>query len=145
MLKANLQSLNPKFQIEVRSVDWPTYLKDTIRGNLPLFIIGWMADYPDPHNFVFPFMHSQGTFSGWQNYANSEVDSLIDQGILEVESAERRQINYSLQELYYEDVPSVTIVQPLGRHWERDWLNGWYYNPVFPDIGYFYTLWKGYE
>jgi len=68
MLKENLESLNPKFKVEVRAVEWPIYLKAMVRGQLPVFIIGWLADYPDMHNFVFPYMHSKGTFAEWQGY-----------------------------------------------------------------------------
>jgi len=35
------------------------------------------------------------------------------------------------------------LVQPLQRHFERDWIAGWYYNPSYPGI-YGYNLWKCY-
>ena len=68
MLKENLESLNPKFKVHVRAVEWPIYLKAMVKKQLPVFIIGWLADYPDPHNFVHPYMHSKGTFAAWQGY-----------------------------------------------------------------------------
>ena len=68
MLKENIESLNPKFKIHVRAVEWPIYLKAMVKKQLPVFIIGWLADYPDPHNFVHPYMHSKGTFAAWQGY-----------------------------------------------------------------------------
>ena len=68
MLKENIESLNPKFKVEVRAVEWPIYLKAMVKSQLPVFIIGWLADYPDPDNFVFPYMHSEGTFAAWQGY-----------------------------------------------------------------------------
>ncbi len=142
VLKENIESLNPKFHINVRAVEWPIYLRAMVRGQLPCFIIGWLADYPDPHNFVHPFMHSQGAFAAWQHYSNPEVDKLIDEGIRTINPDARKQIYYKLQEIYHEDVPSVPLYQPLGRHWERTWLHGWYYNPIYPGV-YFYPLWKG--
>jgi len=68
MLKENIESLNPKFKVHVRAVEWPIYLKAMVKKQLPVFIIGWLADYPDPHNFVHPYMHSKGTFAAWQGY-----------------------------------------------------------------------------
>jgi peptide/nickel transport system substrate-binding protein len=68
MLKENIESINPKFKVEVRAVEWPIYLKAMVRSQLPVFIIGWLADYPDMHNFVFPYMHSSGTYAAWQGY-----------------------------------------------------------------------------
>ncbi len=81
ILQQNLFTLNPKFKVNLQIVEWPTMLNDMVMGVLPMFVNGWIADYPDPHNFVFPFMHSKGAFSGWQKYNNPEVDELITQGI----------------------------------------------------------------
>jgi peptide/nickel transport system substrate-binding protein len=148
ILEKNIESLNPKFEIDVINRDWPVYLREMVRSKLTLYIIGWLADFPDPHNFVHPFMHSEGSFSAWQHYSNPTVDNLISSGIIETDPAKRRAIYYELQRIYYEDVPSLPTVQPLGRHYERDWVQGWYYNPIIPGTphgGYYYPIWKGYE
>ncbi|MEM3397664.1 MAG: ABC transporter substrate-binding protein [Nitrososphaerota archaeon] len=144
IIKENIEKLNPKFKIHIREVEWPVYLKAMVKGQLPLYIIGWLADYPDPHNFVHPFMHSAGAYAAWQKYANPHVDELIEKGIEETDPVKRKEIYYELQRIYFEDVPSFALVQPLGRHWERDWIQGWYYNPIHPGI-YFYDLSKGYS
>jgi peptide/nickel transport system substrate-binding protein len=142
MLMNNINSLNPKFHVGVQEVPWgSTYLPQMVQSMLPVFIIGWLADYPDPDNFVFPFMHSQGTFAAWQLYSNPTVDSLITQGISTADGPARQQIYYNLQSIYYNDAPSVTILQPVGRHFERDWVRNWYYNPIYPGF-YFYHAWK---
>jgi len=138
IFEENVEALNPKFQIEVRPVDWSAY-------RLTLFIIGWLADYADPHNFVHPFMHSQGDFSSFQSYSNPIVDELINRGIRTVDPEKRRSIYYQLQWIYHEDVPSVPLYQELVRHYERDWVHGWYYNPVYPNgeiQGYLYPIYK---
>ena len=143
ILKYNIESLNPKFKIYIRAVEWPTFLRALVGSQLPTFIIGWLADYADPHDFVFPFMHSSGAFSAFQHYSNPQVDKLIEEGITTTNSTKREMIYRKLAVIYYDDVPSVPLYQPLGRHYERDWVKGWYYNPIFPGI-YFYTLSKGY-
>jgi len=146
IFEENIEALNPKFQIEVRPVDWPTYLRDLVHHKLTLFLIGWLADFPDPHNFVYPFMHSKGTFSEWQSYKNPIVDRLIKEGIEEINPEKRKRIYYELQMIYYDDVPSVVLNQASVRHYQRDWIHGWYWNPVIPngDIGgYFYAMSKG--
>jgi len=146
MFEDNVEALNPKFSIEVRPVEWATYLDELIANKLTLFIIGWGADYADPHNFVYPFMHTHGTFSEFQSYSNPEVDRLIGEGIATVDPAKRQEIYYQLQAIYYEDVPSIGLNQPLQRRYERDWVKGWYYNAVIPDsntCSYLYSIWKG--
>lgn len=141
ILKSSIESLNPKFHIDITATSWGPYLGQMINGELPIFIIGWLADYPDPHNFVHPFMHSYGAFTYYQGYSNSYVDSLIDAGIESIDPAERETIYYELQDIYHDECISVPLYQPFGRHFERDWVQGWYYNPIYPGV-YAYHLWK---
>jgi len=78
-----VNSLNPsRFFLETLGLDWGTQiLPAMVAGELPVFHMGWLADYADPHDFVFPFMHTYGTFSAWQRYSNPRVDELIEAGI----------------------------------------------------------------
>jgi len=122
-------------------VDFGYLLSNLVYSALPIVHLGWLADYPDPHNFLYPFMHSEGDFVRFQGYSNSTVDALIEDGLHTVDATERREIYYQLQQIYHDDCPSIPTVQPLGRHWERTWVQGWYYNPAYPG-NYFYHLWK---
>ena len=145
IIQQNLFSINEKFNVLIQVMQWPTLLRGMYAGLLPMFQIGWTADYPDAHNFVFPFMHSAGTFSGWQNYNNPEVDSLISQAISSPSSTERESLYRQLDQIYYDDVPSIMQGQILGRRYFRDWIGGFYFNPVIPgDCGNWYSLTKGY-
>ncbi len=144
--KQNVESINPKFHIEIQAEDWPQYLDDMIAGNLPMFIIGWLEDYHDANNWVNPFMASTGTFSGWQGkdlvaYAKAHWDPLIKKAATSVDPKERMSIYAQLEKDYYEQAPSVVLYQPLGRHYEQSWIKGWYYNPIYPGI-YFAPLYK---
>jgi peptide/nickel transport system substrate-binding protein len=110
-----------------------------------MFQIGWRADYPDAHNFMFPFMHSAGTFSGWQNYNNPAVDTLVAEGIAGTTSAAREATYRQLDQLYYDDVPSFILSQAFGRRYFRSWVKGFYYNPALPgNTGNLYELSKEY-
>jgi peptide/nickel transport system substrate-binding protein len=146
ILAENLLSINEKFVINVQAMQWPTLIGGMYMGLLPMFQIGWLADYPDAHNFMFPFMHSGGTFSGWQNYNNPEVDALIAQGIGSTDPAERQSIYNQLAQIYYDDTPGILLAQPLGRRYFRDWVQGFYFNPVLPSqLGHIYGLSKSYD
>lgn len=145
ILQAGLFAINPEFKVGIQVQQWPTMLRGMYMQLLPVFIIGWGADYPDPHNFVYPYMHSSGDFSEWQSYSNPEVDALIEQGIAVVDPAERQAIYYQLQELYIEDVPSFIVAQLVGRRYFRDWVQGFIFNSIDPaEIGHVYTLSKEY-
>lgn len=137
-----LEAMNDDFQIDVEERKWDVYLGEMVSKKLPIFIIGWAPDFPDPHNFVTPFMHSTGTFSAWQGYGRPEVDDLIDAGISSTDEDERRQIYYDLQEIYHEDVPSFPLCEPQPQRFHRSWVEGWYHNPMYPTAIYAYELSK---
>jgi peptide/nickel transport system substrate-binding protein len=143
ILKPTIESLNPKFHIELVMAPggWGTYYTIIMNGEAPLFTMGWLADYADPENFVRPFMHSSYAFASWQRYGNETIDDLIEEGVGTINTTRRREIYYELQRIYHEDCPSVPLHQSAGFHFERDWVQGWYYNPVYPSF-YFYPLWK---
>jgi len=146
ILQANLSAINEKFIVRIQAMQWPTFLRGMYTQLLPMFQIGWLADYPDAHNFIFPFMHSSGTFSGWQNYSNPEVDALIEQGIAAVDPAERQAIYNELAQWYYDDVPGILLAQATGRRYFRDWVQGFYFNPILPSqLGNIYELSREYD
>lgn len=130
VLKSNLEALNPKFKVDVRGVTWAQYLSLYRQSKLPMWIIGWAADYPDPDNFVTPFMHSTGTYGKAQGYSNAQVDKLIADARNETDPAKRRAIYFDLMKIAFED-PITLYLQPTGFVVMRSWVRGWYNNPAF--------------
>jgi peptide/nickel transport system substrate-binding protein len=143
IIKANVESLNDKFHIQIQSLPWPNYLYSTRDHEMPIFSLGWLADYADPHNFAYAFMYSDGAFAQWQMYSNETIDNLMREGIGTMNETARREIYYELQLVYHEDCPSVPLYQSIGRRFEREWVRGWHYNPLLWSINYFYAQWKG--
>jgi len=143
IIKANVESLNDKFHIQIQSIPLNNYSYLTRNHEQPMFGMGWSADFVDPHNFAYGFMYSGGAFTQMQLYSNATVDNLVREGIGTMNETARRQIYYELQSLYYEDCPSITLYQPIGRRFERDWVQGWYYNQLLWFSNYFYVQWKG--
>jgi hypothetical protein len=141
MIKAGIESLNSKFHVDVGPLNWTEFLPQRRQGQLPMFLGGWLADFADPHDFAYGFMYSHGDYPLMQRYANATVDALIEAGMRELDSDRRKQIYYDLQSLYHEDCPSVPLYQDRGRRVERDWVQGWYYNPLV-SVNYFYAQWK---
>jgi peptide/nickel transport system substrate-binding protein len=145
ILRDNLVEVNPKFQVTVLASEWSLILDEIFSGLVPMFQIGWQADYPDPHNFFHPFMHSGGAYSGIQGYNNPDADQLIEDGVKEVDPDARKDIYYDLQQIYHDDAPGIMLGQNLGRRYFQDWVKGYFFNPIDPsDIGHYNLLDKGY-
>ena len=143
MLKENIMSLNPKFQIEVRNVDWKDYMPAIRQFRYPIFIIGWGADYPDPHNFMYPYMSSNGTYGKYMGYNNPDVDKLLKAGIENVEPDKRAAAYDKLQNIWYEDALGIALFQPLELFVYRDYVKGYNRNPMFSQtVEFFWNITK---
>jgi peptide/nickel transport system substrate-binding protein len=143
------QSLGGKYKVNVVGLDWPVFLNAENNGYLPMYDVGWLADFADPDNFCEPYQASWGAFCSSQfdpdNNAMPEDQAFVDQEIhaalVEPDYNIRGNMYQDLQYRYWLDVPSFPLVQPLGRRFARDWVQGWYYNALFPGL-YAYDLWK---
>jgi peptide/nickel transport system substrate-binding protein len=124
MLAENIMSLNPKFQIEVANVEWKDYVVKYRNFQYPIYIIGWVGDYADPHNFLYTFMHSQGVYGRYMAYKNQEADELCDKGITIADPAERAKVYERLQHLWYEDAIGLCIYHETIYRFYRDWVEG---------------------
>lgn len=143
MLAENIMSLNPKFKIEIRNVEWKDYMVDIRAYKHPVFIIGWGADYPDPHNFMYPYMSSNGTYGKYMGYHNPEVDRLLKVGIENVNPMKREEAYAQLQQIWYEDALGIALFQPRELWVYRDNVKGFIPNPMFaPAIEFFHRMSK---
>ena len=133
MLAENIMSLNPKFRIEVRNVEWKDYLVKYRNYRYPIFITGWGADYADPHNFLYTFMHSQGVYGRYMAYQNNEVDRLCDAGIKTVDPKKREQIYSKLQQLWYEEAIGIPLYQQINVRAYREYVHGYVPNSMLTD------------
>jgi len=130
ILQNNLFEINPLFKISTQLMLWPNIVDEIALGRLPIYVTGWTADYADPHNFVFPYMHSDGFFAKAQRYSNELADDLIEAAISSNNHTERQMLYDQIAELYYNEAPSIMLVQVLGFYFFRDWIQGFVYNPM---------------
>jgi peptide/nickel transport system substrate-binding protein len=106
-------------------------------------IISWVADYPDPHNFAHPFMHSEGSHGRYLGVPTPDTDKLVEAGIAETDPAKRSEIYKKLQMMWYEKAIGLGIYQTTEMRFYRDWIQGFISNPLDAgDTEWLYRLWK---
>ncbi|MBX3054359.1 MAG: ABC transporter substrate-binding protein [Caldilineaceae bacterium] len=140
ILQANFRSINPKYQIELVGLPWPTMLAAFRVGQLPVVASGWVEDIHDPHNWVQPF--TVGTYAGRQNLPDdlkAQFQELVNAGVAAATPAEREAIYYKLQKLHHDSAIQITLAQATGVRYEQRWVQGYYYNPALFD-NYFYSF-----
>ena len=77
-------------EVTVRQLEWeifslPHFLKQEADE---MFTFGWIADYPDPQNFLDVLFHTGADYNTG-NYADSNIDTLLDQAAVESDNASR--------------------------------------------------------
>jgi len=146
MIKDFFESLGSQFVVNVVSITWDAYLDMFESFQLPIWSIGWLADFADADNFARPYMHSYGDFAYFQNYTSwngygTLKDQLIDQALSTPDGPARAALYKQLQQIYYNDAPFLPIDIPIGRRWCWYWVKGWYYNALYP-AQYYYSMYK---
>lgn len=141
---------NP-FKVIVEEITWSQTITGYATRTLPMYDIGWLADFADADDFMRPYMYSYGAFAYFQGYSASNgwgttKDTLIDQAVLTDDStpsglAARQAIYNKLQLQWYNDAPAIMMVNPRGRLFQWYWVKGWYYDAVYP-ARRIYTTWK---
>ncbi len=157
LISAGLTAINvinaTSFTGTPMSIPGSVYKSELRARTLPLYILNWLGDFPDAHAFVHPFMHSDGALCKWQCsgstiFPTTTIDTWIEAAMDTIAPATRNNyycggggISPGLQQEYVDQCPSWILAQPVGHHFQRDWVEGWYYNPIYPG-NYVYDLWK---
>ena len=117
---------NLGIEVEFQQTEFATFLKDLNKRRFQMFDIGWIADYPDPENFLDILFHSQSS-NNHTNYSNPQVDSLLEQARIETNETTRYQLYNQIEQLIIDDAPWVPL-----------WYSGERYVLVKPNVHDYY-------
>ena len=93
---------------EFQQTEYATFLKDLHKGRFQMFDIGWIADYPDPENFLDILFHSEST-NNHTHYSNPEVDDLLMRARVETDSTLRYSLYNQAEQMILDDAPWVPL------------------------------------
>ena len=120
-------------EVEIEYMDWPRFQDKMRKGQLQMFLGGWIGQYPDAENFLGVFF-SGNISSGVNsfNYKSEEYDGIYEQ-VLEAEDDEKREGLYmEAERIVRRDVPAVFL-----RHGQAFILHhGWLCNYKPHSFGY---------
>jgi peptide/nickel transport system substrate-binding protein len=144
ILAQNLQVINPAFRLNVINLPGPDLLNTVGARRMPSYVGGWGEDYHHPHDWVQPYLHSEGWYAGYQGFPPAMAamfDAQVDECIQLTDLSAAQACYEELQDMSYEQAAAAWGAQPIGRHYERTEVRGYYYNPARPP--YYYALSKG--
>ncbi len=98
-------------------------------GGAHVFEFGWIADYPDPHNFLDVLFHSQA-ITNIGRYSNAELDGLLEAARVEQDPAERSQTYRQADELLLQDAAAVPLWYFRSYVLVKPYVEGWFLNSL---------------
>ncbi len=95
-------------EVEVLQTEFATYLQDLVKRRFEMFQIGWVADYPDPENFLDLLFHSESA-NNHTAYSNPEVDRLLEEARVEPDEAHRFRLYSQVEQMILDDAPWIPL------------------------------------
>lgn len=103
------QAAKLNIQMELRNTDYNRFQDKMRKGSAQFFFWGWLADYPDPENFLFLLYgpNSKAKFDGENasNWTNKEFDKLFLEMKDLQDGPERAEIIRKMGSIMQEDMP----------------------------------------
>lgn len=128
------QNLGVKITIEQE--DFGIFLRDIDSGNFDTFSLGWIADYPDPQNFLDVKFYSKSG-NNETKYVNPAVDKLLDQARPETEQQNRYQLYQQAEQTIVDDAPWVPLYHGKSSVLTKPYVKGYSVPPfVIPNLRY---------
>lgn len=116
--------------IEVRTYEtFGDYLAALDENQFPMFSLAWIADYPDPENFL-DLLFRSGSGENHMNYSNPEVDRLLDQAATETDEAERWALYQQIEQLILADAPVIPITHDVDYTLVKPYVQGLTVTPM---------------
>lgn len=115
-------------EVDIQQTEWATFLQDVNDKKYQMFSLGWIADYPDPQNFLDVLLHSESQ-SNHTNYSNPEVDRLLEEARTERDRARRFELYNQVEQMVLDDAP-----------WVWTWFSGEGFALIKPEVSDYFLL-----
>ncbi len=128
-------------RVEPRAWRGPVFQAKVDAGQYQMLNYGWLADYPDPENFVF-LLYGPNKRPGpnASNYSNPEYDRLFEQMRAMPDVPERQTIINKMRDIAVEDCPWIYLTHNETYALTQPWLHNYKPNPVALDVLKYYRI-----
>lgn len=114
-------------QVEVRATQLSRFQQKMRTGTLQLYFWTWLADYPDPENFLFLFYSPSAAAinggSNRSNYQNAQYDALFKKMKNMEDTPERLAIIQQMLQILEKDTPWFAMVYPSTFTIDQNWVS----------------------
>ncbi|MCJ7669066.1 MAG: peptide ABC transporter substrate-binding protein [Dehalococcoidia bacterium] len=125
-------------EISVRQLETENFLYNLKQEKDEMFTLGWIADYPDPHNFLDILFYT-GSENNIFEYSNPSLDALLDQAAIEQNRAVRLAMYQQAEQLIVDDAPCLPLFHGANYILVKSYVKDYELSPLgIPDLSKVY-------
>ena len=106
-------------EVEIEAIEWSAYLRELRRGELQMYSAGWIADYPDPENFVGKLFSSESRLNHG-GYSNDRVDALLAEAATLQDQEARYRLYQEAEQIIIDDAPVIPTFWTVRHYLVRE-------------------------
>ncbi len=97
-------------EIKLKNLDWGTYLEACRNGEPLLMRSAWIADVPDPENYLHVLLHSEKIgVDNYARYSSKEFDRLVEKARFTADKSERIALYQQAEKMAVDDAVWIFI------------------------------------
>ncbi|MBS1913600.1 MAG: ABC transporter substrate-binding protein [Bacteroidetes bacterium] len=117
-------------KVDVKILEWPQHQELLENGKAPLYRLGWIADYPDPENFLNLFYGKTIPPTGpsqinSMRYANPEFDALFEKALATTNDSIRYRLYRDAEQIAVNDAPMMFIYNDMDYRLVQPYVKGY--------------------
>ena len=125
-------------EISVRQLETENFIYNLKEEKDEMFTMGWIADYPDPHNFLDILFHT-GSEVNICEYNNPALDALLDQAAIEQDETVRLAMYQQAEQMVVVDAPCLPLWHSTNYVLAKPYVKGYEISPQgIPDLSKVY-------
>jgi oligopeptide transport system substrate-binding protein len=125
-------------EISVRQLETEDFIYNLKQEKDEIFITGWIADYPDPHNFLDILFYTGSEVNIFE-YSNPTLDALLDQAAIEQDGSVRLAMYQQAEQLVVDDASCLPLFYGANHILVESYVKGYELSPLgIPDLSKVY-------
>jgi oligopeptide transport system substrate-binding protein len=121
--------VNLGLEVKVRQLEPDDYLYSIRPEKDQMYVNGWIADYPDPQNFLDLLFHS-GAENNIGEFANPDIDRLLDKAAVEPDDAVRYSLYREAEQALVDQAATLPMWYNTNYNLVKPYVKGFGVNAV---------------
>jgi len=121
-------------EMTYQQYDFGTLLQSADEGNYTIMTLGWIADYPDPENFLMLFETDKIPDPNSSRYSDPDIDAWVQELRTNPNTEERLALCYKIEQKLQEDCPYVWFFHSRATRAIHTWAHGYTAGAMGPHV-----------